>query len=350
MKKQPVYFLVLLAIAAISFVSCKNNTDYRKTKSGLMYKIFSNGKDSLVKPGNILKINFSIKIGSTDSVLQTSYGKSPLFVPIQGDVPADAYSPLEVFSLLHKGDSAVVVQMIDTLLKKNPGGQMPPFFKKGDRLLTIIKVMEVFKSAELATKDKEIEGEKEKQRLEKEAEKEKLVKEKEMEDDLPKGIADMTAWLAKNNINAVKTGKGTFVEIKTPGTGMLADSGKYVTVRYAGKTLADGKVFQSTMDTQSQPYTFQVHSTPPGAIRGWDEGLPLFKKGGKGTLYIPGALAYGRTPPQGSPFKTNEALIFDIDVVDVSDTQPAPQSGQLPPQIREQMQRQQQQQQQKHGN
>ena len=71
-----------------------------------MYKIVSNGKDTLVKPGNVLKINFSIKIGSTDSVLQTSYGKSPLFIPVQTDVPADAYSPLEVFGMLHKGDSA----------------------------------------------------------------------------------------------------------------------------------------------------------------------------------------------------------------------------------------------------
>ena len=61
MKKQFVYFLVFLTVAAVSFTSCKNSADYKKTKSGLMYKIFSDGKDSVVKAGNILKLNFTQK-------------------------------------------------------------------------------------------------------------------------------------------------------------------------------------------------------------------------------------------------------------------------------------------------
>jgi len=333
MKKQFFYFLVSVTAAAAALTSCKNSADYKKTKSGVMYKIFSDEKDSVVKAGNVMKINFTIKIGSTDSVLQTSVGKSPLFVPMQGDVPADAYSPLEVFGMLRKGDSAVIVQMVDTIIKKSQG-QMPPFFKKGDKLITVIKVLDVFKSQDLAAKDKEAEAAKEKVRLD-----------KELETDLIKGNADMASWLAGKNITATKTGKGTYVVVKDPGTGLQADSGKFVTVRYEGKTLSDGKTFESTMDAKARPFTFKVGTG--GAIRGWDEGLPMFKKGGKGTLYIPGALAYGKNPPQGSPFKPNEALIFDISVVDVSDTAPAaPQQQELPPQIREQMERQQQQQQQ----
>ncbi|GAC1454760.1 MAG: hypothetical protein NVSMB7_16890 [Chitinophagaceae bacterium] len=280
----------------------------------------------------IMKINFTIKVGSTDSVLQTSVGRSPIFVPIQGDVPADAYSQLEVFGMLRKGDSAVIVQMIDTIVKKSQQ-QMPPFFKKGDKLITVVKVLDIFRSPELASKDKEAE-----------AAKEKIRTEKEMETDLVKGNEDMAAWLTTNKITATKTGKGTYVLVKDPGTGLQADSGKFVTVRYEGKTLSNGKVFESTLDPKARPFTFKVGTG--GAIRGWDEGLPLFKKGGKGTLYIPGALAYGKNPPPGSPFKPNEPLIFDIDVVDVTDTQPAPQQQELPPQIREQMEKQQQQQQQ----
>ncbi|HMC84695.1 MAG TPA: FKBP-type peptidyl-prolyl cis-trans isomerase, partial [Chitinophagaceae bacterium] len=256
MKKQFFYFLVLLTVAVVSFTSCKNNAGYRKTKSGIMYKIFSDGKDSLVKPGNIMKLNFTIKIGSSDSVLQTSVGKSPLFVPLQGDVPADAYSPIEVFSMLRKGDSVVIVQMVDTILKKSQQ-PLPPFFKKGDKLITIIKVLNVFTSQDLATKDKEAETEKERARVE-----------KEVETDLIKGNADMAAWLAGKNITATKTGRGTYVVIKDQGTGMQADSGRYVTVRYEGRTLADGKIFQSTMDPKARPYTFKIGVG--GAIAGWD--------------------------------------------------------------------------------
>jgi len=341
MKKQTVYFLVAMAVAALAFTSCKNNVDYKKTKSGVMYKIFGDGKDSVVKPGNIMKINFTIKVGSSDSVLQTSVGKLPLFIPVEANTPEDGYSPVEVFKLLRKGDSAVIVQLVDSLLKKNPGGATPPFFKKGDKLLTIIKVENVFPSQELASKDRDAENEKE-----------KLRQQKEVETDLIQANKEMTAWLASKKITAVKTGKGTYVEMKEPGTGPLAENGKFATVRYEGKTLSDGKIFQSTMDPKVQPFTFKVGVG--GAIPGWDEALPLFKKGGRGTLYIPGPLAYGKNPPQGSTFKQNESMIFDIYVVDVSDTQPAPpqqQQQQLPPEIRAQMEKQmrdqQQQQQQK---
>jgi len=328
MKKQSVYFLVLMMVAALAFTSCKNNVDYKKTKSGIMYKIFGDSKDSAVKQGNIIKINFSIKIGSTDSVFQTSIGKAPVYIPIEGNVPEDAYSPVEVFNKLHKGDSVIIVQMVDSLSKRNPGGAMPPFFKKGDKLVTTIKVIDVFKSQDLASADRAGEMEKEKARIN-----------KEVETDLVKANADMAAWLTAKNITATKTGRGTYVVVKEPGTGLLADSGKFATVRFEGKTLADGKVFQTTMDPASQPYTFKVGVG--GAIPGWDEGLKFFKKGGKGTLYIPGPLAYGKNPPQGSSFKPNDAMIFEIYVVDVSDTQPAPpQQQQMTPEIRAQIEKQ----------
>jgi FKBP-type peptidyl-prolyl cis-trans isomerase len=65
-------------------------------------------------------------------------------------------------------------------------------------------------------------------------------------------------------------------------------------------------------------------------IPGWDEGLRKFGKGGKGTLYIPGFLSYGSRPgPGGQP---NEALIFDVEMVDIADKAPAPkQNPMMPP-------------------
>jgi FKBP-type peptidyl-prolyl cis-trans isomerase FkpA len=332
MKKQTGYFLVLLAIA-IAFNSCKNSADYKKTKSGLLYKIFTDSKDSSLKEGTILKINYTVKVGSTDSVLNTTYGKMPQYAKIEGAIPPDAYSPVEVFGMLHKGDSLAVVQFIDSLVKKNPGGSLPPFLKKGDKIIMGFKVIGIFKSPEEATADRTAEVEKEKARLEKETDAELVSQNKDME-----------SWLAKNNITAQKTGKGTYVVIKDPGTGMQADSGKYASVRYAGRILTTGKEFQSNMDPKADPYIFMVGVG--GAMRGWDEGLKLFKSGGKGTLYIPGALAYGKNPQPGSPFKPNDALIFDIAVVAVSDTAPPQQQQQIPQQLREQLQRQQQQQQQ----
>jgi len=308
----------LVAAGAFFASSCKYNPDYQKTKSGVMYKIFSDGKDSLAKAGNILKLNVIIKTGIKDSVLQTTYGKMPLFVPVRTDLPEEIYSQAEVFPLLRKGDSAVMVQLQDTIMKKGMGMQNLPFYRKGDKIITIVKVLDVFASEEAATKDRDGEIKKEMARID-----------KEREADLVDGVKEMENWLAKNNIKAVKTGKGTFVAVKDPGNGNQADSGKYVSVRYEGKILNDGKMFESNMDTsKARPITFQLGTG--GVIPGWEEGLKLFKKGGKGTLYIPGALAYGRNPQPNSPFKPNDALIFDIVMEDVMDSVPRPAAPSMP--------------------
>ncbi|MBC7903539.1 MAG: FKBP-type peptidyl-prolyl cis-trans isomerase [Gemmatimonadaceae bacterium] len=316
MKK--INFLFSLLVAALAFVSC-NNTGYQKTKSGLMYKIIGSSKDSLVKEGNILKINYTIRLGSNDSIIQSSYGKMPAFAKVfAANAPgAEPYNPSEVFSLVHKGDSVVIVQLVDTLLKQRPMG-MPPFLKKGDKLITTFKVIEVFNSEELARTDNEAEMTKERARME-----------KENEAKLASGIKEIENWLAQKNIKAQQTGKGTFVAVTDPGTGMQADSGKFVSVRYTGKKLSDGSEFESNNKPGAPPLNFTIGAGE--MITGMDEGVRVFKKGGKGVLYIPGSLAYGANPQPGSPFKPFDALIFEIEVLDVLDK--APQQPQMPQQM-----------------
>jgi len=314
-------------LAALAVLSSCGNTGYKKTKSGILYKIITSGHDTLVKEGNVVRLDFLVKIERTDSVLNTSYGKMPAFIPVQAPNPmaGNNYDPLEILPMLHNHDSAIVVQLVDSLNKKNPMQQLPPFLKKGDKILITFKVTRVYANDSAATADKQAEMAKERTRQEEDQVKEIAKRKKESEEDLKSQVPQMEKWLADKKIAAQKTGRGTFVEIKDPGTGITADSGMYATVRYTGKTLADGKVFQSNMEATAQPFTFQVGIG--GAIPGWDDALRLFKKGGKGTLYIPGALAYGKTPPPGSPFKPNESLVFDIVVEDVSVTPPAPKNA-----------------------
>ena len=83
-----------------------------------------------------------------------------------------------------------------------------------------------------------------------------------------------------------------------------------MTVKYAGRVLATDSVFQANQ------YTFPLGQRE--VIDGWDQGIPQFNVGGKGTLFIPGYLAYGNNPgPAGKP---QAALIFEIEVLSVSDT------------------------------
>ncbi len=323
MKKLTGSFLLLAGLALLS--SC-GNTGYKRTKSGILYKLITSGHDSLLKPGSVMRLDFKVKLGSTDSVLNSSYDKAPAFITIQPANPmgGDNYDPSEVFPLLHNNDSAVVIQMVDSLLKKNPMG-LPPFLKKGDKIVYTFKVSHVYANDVEAQADKQAAQAKERAKMEEEQQKEMAKRKKEAEEDLKTELPEMQKWLADKKINAQQTGRGTFVEVKNPGAGLQADSGMYASIRYTGKTLAEGKVFQSNMDSIQQAFTFMVGTG--GSIPGFDEGVKLFKKGGKGTLYIPGALAYGKNPPPGSPFKPNESLIFDIVVEDVSATPPSPKNA-----------------------
>jgi hypothetical protein len=58
----------------------------------------------------------------------------------------------------------------------------------------------------------------------------------------------------------------------------------------------------------------------------------MLNKGGKAKLYIPSMLAYGPNPPPGAPFKAYENLIFDVDVLDV--TEPEKAAPMMPPGMR----------------
>jgi FKBP-type peptidyl-prolyl cis-trans isomerase FkpA len=91
---------------------------------------------------------------------------------------------------------------------------------------------------------------------------------------------------------------------------------KQVSVRYTGKLFPSGKVFESNATGPgNEPFKFVVGQSQ--IIQGWDDGLRKFKKGGKGTLYIPAFLAYDAQPGPGR--KQYENLIFDVEIVDVTD-------------------------------
>ena len=105
------------------------------------------------------------------------------------------------------------------------------------------------------------------------------------------------------------------------GTGPLAQPKKWYSIHYTGY-LTDGTKFDSSLD-RGEPISIPYggHSVIPG----WDTGFDGMHVGGKRRLFIPFQLAYGANgrPPQ-IPAKAE--LIFDVELVAQSDTQPAPKT------------------------
>ena len=103
-----------------------------------------------------------------------------------------------------------------------------------------------------------------------------------------------------------------YYDIKV-GTGKSPKIGQTVSVQYTG-TLLDGTKFDSSYDHGGQPIDFPIGVG--SVIKGWDEGVPPMKIGGKRRLVIPADLAYGDNPPTPT-IPPGATLVFDIELVAV---------------------------------
>jgi peptidylprolyl isomerase len=97
------------------------------------------------------------------------------------------------------------------------------------------------------------------------------------------------------------------------GTGAEAKSGDTVTVNYVGVLYKGGKVFDASWK-RNEPFSFTLGKGQ--VIKGWDQGIPGMKVGGRRELIIPSELAYGKTgsPPTIPP---NAPLVFVVDLLSV---------------------------------
>ena len=96
------------------------------------------------------------------------------------------------------------------------------------------------------------------------------------------------------------------------GTGDEAKTGDTLTVNYCGVGIG-GKVLFDSSWTRGTPATFPLD----GVIQGWQEGVVGMAVGGTRLLVIPGAMAYGATPPDGAGILPDETLVFVVELVSI---------------------------------
>ncbi len=101
---------------------------------------------------------------------------------------------------------------------------------------------------------------------------------------------------------------------QTVGSGAEVKAGDTVTAHYTGAVAATGIIFQSSRDS-GEPVPFGLSQV----IKGWTDGVPGMKVGGKRRLLIPADQAYGANPPAGSGIPANADLVFDIELVKIGE-------------------------------
>lgn len=289
----------MFAVAGLAIALASCSTNYEKTKSGLAYKIIKGKGGEKLKAGDIVKINGTIKIAPKDTILFSTSNMAEY-------VPVDTSSRLthdfnEVLRLCSVGDSLITIAQVDTLVKKGTA-DYKGFFKRGDQIVTGLRLVKAFGSREEMMKDQQ----------------------QEMENEKVREIANLEKQLNAKGTKAEKTENGVFVEMINPGTPEKVLTGKQVIVNYTGSLLENGKKFDSNTDTafhHTQPFPFVVGSGQ--TIRGWEEGILKMGVGGKANLYIPAMMGYG---PQGMPptIPRYAALKFEVEVLKMEDAPPQP--------------------------
>lgn len=127
--------------------------------------------------------------------------------------------------------------------------------------------------------------------------------------------ATIKKYLADNNITdyqELPTGTVVVLDKDAPGTGDLPRLGQSVSVLYTGYFF-NGQVFDASYKHDNVPYPFVLGTN--NIIQGWNDGFALIRKGGKATLLIPSARAYGLNA--NGPIPANTPLRFDVEVTDI---------------------------------
>ncbi len=111
-----------------------------------------------------------------------------------------------------------------------------------------------------------------------------------------------------NGLGVQRSSSGMYYLILHKGTGAQPGFDSQITVHYRG-SLLNGQVFDSSYD-RGTPLNFSLHQV----VKGWQEGLPLLRPGGKAILLVPSHLGYG-TKGFGNLIPPNTVLRFDIELL-----------------------------------
>lgn len=118
----------------------------------------------------------------------------------------------------------------------------------------------------------------------------------------------ITSYIEKNNLDAIKTESGLYYVINEPGTGAKPTETSNVTVAYKGYYTNETVFDQST----ASGISFNLQQV----IKGWTEGITYFNEGGSGLLLVPSHLGYGSNDHRSIP--GGSVLIFEINLISVN--------------------------------
>ncbi len=282
-------FLLAGLLAISSFYACNDSDEFKKSDTGLEYKIITEGTgDSTLSVGQIAVLELKY-FTSKDSLLFDSK-ESPTKFMLKVEKPSHQGGSIEEgFTLMKVGDSTQFLISADSFFIKTRGIKTPMFIEDGEKLRFDVKIISTITEEEI------------------QAERMKLDQEKQLEEQ--KIIND---YIATNNITVEPTQSGLYIIPIEKGNGKKVEAGQVAVVHYTG-TLTNGQVFDSSVQ-RDEPFEFPLGQHR--VIQAWDEAVATMRVGDKIKIVSPSNLAYGSRGAGGmiAPFST---LVFEIKLIGI---------------------------------
>lgn len=317
-------FILFVFITCISFSVHAQNDKNKKNKDekefkGIRYQLHTPKKERKnalsITDSSIVKLSMKIYT-SNDSLLRSTDDEE---YPLLLDLRDSTTRQIPIIKILMNegkiGDSLTLFIHSDSIFQN---GQIRPIFiPQGSSLRHEIKMLKNFTAQEYATELETMQQKymEEMAKLQQQQEKERQQEQQNTEMNQQSKIKEQTDFLEntffpqKGITNFQKTDLGLYYVIEKQGTPIT--KGQTIKVHYEG-TLINGQKFDSSFD-RNDPIEFAIGVGQ--VIQGWDLGIPIIGKGGKGTLYIPSHLGYGERGA-GRDIPPHATLIFRVEVLD----------------------------------
>lgn len=276
---------VLIGVTLLLCIACSQKTE-KETPNGFKFSVVKAGDGVLPKKEEILVFDYTLK-DSKDSVWNDTYKDGmPTAVKIADSTGMGNENGMEqMFRMLSKGDSVSLTMPVAKFFKDIVRNAVPPTIDSTLNISYFIQVKNIMNEKDFV-------------------EFRTAVMEKKKITQVAKDKTIISKYLSDNNIKAQQDTSGLQYVIHTNKGGAKPTVENCVEVKYRGKFLQDGRVFDQA-DKVAFPLTM--------VIKGWQLAIPMLGIGDSATFFIPSGLAYGPQGYQGIP--PDAILIFDVELL-----------------------------------
>jgi peptidylprolyl isomerase len=291
--KKIITLAVIMASVSALLVSCSyfgSYPGYKKTKTGLYYKIYSGDNDDTarVRTGSIITMHY--KFGIKDSTLFDSWdaGQPIVLQVAETQYEGDIY---EGVALLKRGDSASFVFKAGPLFTKTFGQPVvPEFLTDESDIYFDVKV--------------------EKVQTQEEIEMEAQIKSMQMEQE---EMSLLEEYIKANQIAVQPTTTGIYYLETKKGTGKTPGPEQYVSAHFTVSLLGGNQLFTTLEGGEPLDFKFGSQFENPGFM----EVIGMMKEGGKANAIIPSSMAFGAQGAGNGIVPPFSSLYYDIELVKI---------------------------------